>query len=155
MQLGCDSLSLELLKHTLTKNKKSKLCVTYRACAHNALIALLGWEEVVLSEGLPRLINASIIPAGFHRGSQPCRDPGLIWGGHITQDRGLWSHNHSGFWQKAQSWRGVQGQESLTCASWTTLLRLSYWVFTWQSRALDCVTFHMACLREKQWSLKA
>lgn len=51
---------------------------THGASAHDALIALPGWEEVELSEGFPRLINTSIMPAGLHRGSQPCRDPGLI-----------------------------------------------------------------------------
>lgn len=62
------------------KNESIELDWTHRACAHNTLIALLGWKEVVFGEGLPRLINASIIPAGFHWSSQPCRNPRLVWG---------------------------------------------------------------------------
>lgn len=126
----------------LTENKSSKFDVTYRARAHNTLIALLGWEEVVLSEGLPRLINTSIIPAGLHWGSQPCGDPGLIWGGHITQDTG---HNQRGF---SPSWQRCSEEDKPTCASGTTLLGLSYRVFTRQGGTLDCVTFHMSCLGE-------
>lgn len=63
------------------KNRRSKCDVTHRACAHYTLVALLGGEEVVLVEGLPRLIDSTIIPAGFHWSPQPCGDPGLIWGG--------------------------------------------------------------------------
>lgn len=44
-------------------------------------------------------------------------------------------------------------ERQCTCASWTTLLRIRYWVFTCQSRTLDCATFHMACLREEHWRI--
>lgn len=37
--------------------------MTYNTFAHGALVALLGREQVVLSEGLSGLINASIVRA--------------------------------------------------------------------------------------------
>lgn len=52
--------------YCLQKKREKKAKITYRACAHYTLVALLRWEEVVLVEGLPWLINSSIIPAGFH-----------------------------------------------------------------------------------------
>lgn len=79
-------LNKNIKKNCKNKKRKRKWYVTHRACAHNTLVALLRWEEVVLVEGLPWLINSSIIPAGFHWSSQPCRDPGLIiWGGQRSQ----------------------------------------------------------------------
>lgn len=58
----------------LVKSKEK----TYRACAHDALVTLLRWEEVVLVEALSWLINSSVVPAGLDRSSQPCGDPDLI-----------------------------------------------------------------------------
>lgn len=81
-----------LSKIKKTKQWNDETEATYRACAHNTLVALPGWEELVISERLPWLINTSIILAGFHRSPQSCRDPGLIWR-HITQDSKLWTHN--------------------------------------------------------------
>lgn len=39
--------------------------------------------------------------------------------------------------------------EHPTCAFWTALLRLCYWVFTGQSWTLDGVAFHVAFLKKK------
>lgn len=85
------------------RNESIKLDWTHRACAHNTLIALLGWEEVVFGECLPGLINAPIIPAGFHRSPQPCRNPRLVWerGENTPSRTGCFkNHNRSSFSQK-------------------------------------------------------
>lgn len=39
--------------------------------------------------------------------------------------------------------------EHRTCAFWTALLGLCYWVFTGQSWTLDCAAFHVAFLKKK------
>ena len=44
----------------------SILDATHRACAHDTLVAPFGGEEVELGEGLPRLINTPVVPAGLH-----------------------------------------------------------------------------------------
>lgn len=51
--------------------------VTHRTRAHGTLVAWLGWQ-VMLGEGLARLIDASIISAQLRRSSQACRDLGLV-----------------------------------------------------------------------------
>lgn len=66
----------EMNKNGEEKNK------THRACTHNTLVTLLGWEEVALVEGLSRLINSSVVPAGFDRSSESCGDSDLVtWSG--------------------------------------------------------------------------
>lgn len=43
----------------------AKCCVTHGARAHHTLVALLGGEKFVLVEGLPWLVNCTVVPAGL------------------------------------------------------------------------------------------
>lgn len=57
----------------------------------------------MLVEGLPGLVNCPVVPAGFGRSPQACRDPGLItwkgWdcgvGGMMMDGRGVTPGQHS------------------------------------------------------------
>lgn len=55
-----------------------KYAITHRACAHNTLVGLSGWEQIMISERLAHLVSGSIVPTCFNRSPQPCRGPVLI-----------------------------------------------------------------------------
>lgn len=58
--------------------KWSKICMTYRASAHDTLVGLAWWEELMVCKCFPCLVYSSIIPTGFDRCPETSRSPVLI-----------------------------------------------------------------------------
>lgn len=72
---------------------------THRACAHNTLVLPSGWEEVVLGEGLPWSVNATIIATGRNWSPEAGGNLGLIW-----------EDTHSGQWSSLAGHCGQHGR---------------------------------------------
>ena len=144
------------------------------------MISLSGWEEVKFGKGFPWLVNTPIIPAGLHWGSQSCRNPRLVFTENIprtpkitTENTGSFTSLPLGYYKGCERVRKPMSFDTQvllqtskaqltvwlcvplcfwedTCATGATLLGISHRILTAKSWTLYCVTFHIACLRERR-----